>query len=311
MKLDAFTYLINKNKGGSSGGAELNIAYGDTPPTDTTKLWVKTAEPEVLQITPKLHPINEELDIGIGNLPTAAQAIASSVVGTKVYLFGGYGSSRLSTINVFDTESNTITTLGAKLPSYSSDMASAVVGTKVYLFGGAKGTSGSAGSNDRLATINVFNTESNTITTLSKNLPSGAYGITSAVVGTKVYLFGGYDGSFLSRINVFDTESNTITTLDVTLPVSNCDIASAVVGAKVYLFGGSSVGTKLNTINVFVALTELPANNMLIETSTTENTFDLLPNMVVGVRNVFIGNAEGYAERAEAYLHNGTEWRKL
>ena len=408
MKLDAFNYLMNKNKGGSSGGAELNIAYGDTAPDDTSKLWVKTAEPEGVQITPKLHPMSEVLIMGIKQITDYAYDIASAVVGTKMYLFGGKYATNLKKINVFDTESNTITALGTTLPSAAYGIASAVVGTKVYLFGGRMTNSylktinvfdtesntittlsttlpyaahgiapavigtkvylfggytdsnyNYTGGGDYLKTINVFDTESNTITTLSTTLPAYTYGIAPAVIGTKVYLFGGYTGNPLHTINVFDTESNTITTLSTTLPYAAHDIASAVVGTKVYLFGGYSgsdyhntinvfdtesnaittldtklpnpaygiassvVGTKvylyggitegryLDTINVFVALAELSENNMLIETSTAENTIDLLPNIKVGVRNVFIGNAEGYAERAEAYLHNGTEWRKL
>ena len=34
------------------GGGELNIAYGDTAPEDTSKLWVKTAEPDSVEISP-------------------------------------------------------------------------------------------------------------------------------------------------------------------------------------------------------------------------------------------------------------------
>lgn len=36
----------------TSGGGELNIAYGDVAPEDTSKLWVKTAEPESVEISP-------------------------------------------------------------------------------------------------------------------------------------------------------------------------------------------------------------------------------------------------------------------
>ena len=36
----------------TSSGAELNIHYGDTAPEDTSKLWVKTAEPESVEISP-------------------------------------------------------------------------------------------------------------------------------------------------------------------------------------------------------------------------------------------------------------------
>lgn len=41
------------------GGGELNIYYGDTAPTDTSKLWVKTTEPESVEISPELF--GEEL----------------------------------------------------------------------------------------------------------------------------------------------------------------------------------------------------------------------------------------------------------
>ena len=34
------------------GGSELNIHYGDTAPEDTSKLWVKTVEPESVEISP-------------------------------------------------------------------------------------------------------------------------------------------------------------------------------------------------------------------------------------------------------------------
>ena len=61
-------------------------------------------------------------------------------------MFGGNALSDydnfLNTINVFDTETNTIETLSVTLPSKISDMTSVIIGTKVYLFGG-KGASSS------------------------------------------------------------------------------------------------------------------------------------------------------------------------
>ena len=36
----------------TSGGAELNIHYGDTAPEDTSKLWVKTTKPDSVEISP-------------------------------------------------------------------------------------------------------------------------------------------------------------------------------------------------------------------------------------------------------------------
>lgn len=48
--LSKVTALVNVPT--SSGGAELNIHYGDTAPEDTSKLWVKTTKPESVEISP-------------------------------------------------------------------------------------------------------------------------------------------------------------------------------------------------------------------------------------------------------------------
>jgi N-acetylneuraminic acid mutarotase len=385
---------------GSGGGAEYNIAYGDTEPTDTSKLWIKTNEPEALQVKLNANVVgSEDMMLAVGTLPKAAQGIASATIGTKVYLFGGYGSDNLNTINVFDTETNTIQTLSAKLPIATSGMSAAVVGTKVYLFGSRNGGAstidvvdtetntiqtsqsilpvavhtitsavvgnkiylfggqvsstyyntihifypetnslqtlsttlpkamsemasavigtkiylfGGCDSSTAYSHINVFDTETNTIQTLDKFLPKAAQGIASATIGTKVYLFGGYNsvsGKF-STVNVFNTETNTIQTLSATLPIGTYRMASATIGTKVYLFGGSG-GSTLNTINMFTALAELATNNMLIEASNGKNFFNLLPNLEIGINNVYLGNADGYGERVKAALYTNGAWAEI
>ena len=119
-----------------SGGCELNIAFGDTAPEDTSKLWVKTSEPSNVLVSASQFG-NGSLETGISYLPTGAYGIATGVVGTKIYLFGGHiNYNRLNTINVFDTTTNTITTLSTTLPTKAGGIASGVVGTKIYLFGG-------------------------------------------------------------------------------------------------------------------------------------------------------------------------------
>ena len=83
------------------GGAELNIAYGNTAPEDTSKLWVKTSEPSNVLVSASQFG-NGSLETGISSLPTGATGIASGVVGTKIYLFGGDSSGgRLNTINCY------------------------------------------------------------------------------------------------------------------------------------------------------------------------------------------------------------------
>ena len=388
-----------ESSGGGGGSAEFNIAYGDTPPEDTTKLWVKANEPEAVSITSSIVTASEELENSVGTLPsTAKKNMSAAAVGTKIYVFGGYGSNGggSNAIHLFDTENNTRSTLSAVLPKNLLDVGAAAVGTKIYVFGGygnstyyntiykydtesdavtstgatvatkaydiaavtvgtkiylfggcygsgssylsaiqmydtesnsrstisaylsaaatkigaaAVGTKiylfGGLSGTGKLNTIQVFDTETNDIETLSTTLPTAAEGIAAAAVGTKIYLFGGYDDSgYLKTIQVFDTESNTIETLSTTLPTATHDIAAVTVGAKIYLLGGGD----LTTINAFKALMPLASNNLLVEASATKNRFNLLPNVELGVNNVYLGNADGNGERVDAYLHNGTEW---
>jgi hypothetical protein len=346
----------------AGGGAELNIAYGDTPPEDTSKLWVKANNVEEMRIIPPaLLGANEAATVATdftiatlgAVLPKGVTAPAAVAVGKKIYVFGGlYGStasSSLNTINVFDTETKTITTLSTVLPTGTCSMGAAAVGKKIYLFGGKQ--------NPNLNTINVFDTETETITTLSAVLPTATYGIGTAAVGTEIYLFGGYhNAQFYNTINVFDTETKTITTLSTVLPKDTGKIGTAAVGAKIYLFGGTSYSQKINTINVFDTETEtittlsqvLPMKNsemgtaavgteiylfggdrsttinmfslpsfylaekhLLIVASLTDNIFNLLPNVVLGVQEVYRGNVDNEGEKVEAALYKDGEWANI
>ena len=381
--------------GGDGGSAEFNIAYGDTAPTDTSKLWVKANEPEAVKVTSNLVVGNEELITGVSEMKEALYGHSAAAVGTKIYTFGGYYNGYINTrdkayvydtvananseitsmpfglydmgvaavgakiylfgganngtakdyVREYDTENDTYTTV-ASLAQSSRDMATAAVGTKIYLFGGAYG------SNSKSNAIYEFDTEQKTITKIGATLPKSAYGIAAAAVGTKIYLFGGYNGSdYFDTINVFDTENYSIETLSVTLPVATYAMASAAIGKKIYLFGGFSgtlsdaisvfdtesntiatldaklpsglfyieavaVGTTIflvgasnnKTIHKFVTSFPLAANNLLIEASIKTNAVNILPNVELGVNNVYLGNAEGNGEKVEAYLHNGTEW---
>ena len=245
-RIDEYSTYISQ----ISSGASLNIAYGNTAPSDTSKLWIKGSEPgRLLLISGTPEPTLEDTISTLPTtLPTVAQSIGVASVSTKIYLFGGNKASsaddRLNTIQVFDTTNNTISTLSTTLPTAADGIGVASVSTKIYLFGGGGGAS------NYLNTINVFDTANNTITTLSTKLPKAADSIGVASVGNKIYLFGGYSDDKLNTINVFDTANNTITTLSTPLPTVMARMGTAAVGTKIYLFGGNGAGY-LNTIKVF------------------------------------------------------------
>ena len=407
------TNYASANVNVASKGAGLNIHYGLEPPIDTSKLWVKTnVTPNKVDIVKEVKNSNVGMNTGIGVLPINAYNISCGVVGTKIYLFGGSSSASggSSNIIVFDTTSNTITTLSTTLPTYVNGIACGVVGTKIYLFGGSSsggaytntiykfdtntntittlsttlpikakyiscgvvGTNiylfGGNDSNGSLNTIYKFDTNTNTITTLSTTLPTGAYYISCGVVGTKIYLFGGYYYSggarYLNTINVFDTTSNTIETLSTTLPTGKFNMACGVVDTICYLFGGSSSsnfytnniykfdtntntittlsttlptgayligcgvvgrscylfggGTSngsLNTINQFVISITLNQNNILLLQDFTKSPFKLInsedTNVEISIGQVYIGNANNEGEEVECAIYNGTQWKEI
>jgi hypothetical protein len=214
----------------SAGGAELNIAYGDTAPDDTSKLWIKASEPESIVFGGNFEGV-ESMSILDTVLPSAYSNMGATRIGNKIYLFGGYNTSNLQQIDVFDIETETIRRISSTaLPIAISNMGCASVGNKIYLFGGNS-------KNGRVNQIQRFDAETETITTLNTTLPTKCSHMGCVSVGTKIYLFGGHDGSYtLGRIDVFDTETETITTLSATY--GQYAFGCASVGTKIYLFGG-------------------------------------------------------------------------
>ena len=76
----ALGYSAGKKKGGSGGSMELNIAYGNTAPEDTTKMWCKTSQADGVDFLPvdrfdSLPAISKSIVIG-----------ATVVVDNKIYI---------------------------------------------------------------------------------------------------------------------------------------------------------------------------------------------------------------------------------
>lgn len=235
------------------------------------------------------------------------------VVGTKVYLFGGtagnYGND--NSIEVFDSETKTSRTCTTKLSNDSYNIGVGVVGDKIYLFGGKMGRSSSGYS--YLDTIQVFDIETESITTLSVTLPVTLSSMSTSVVGSKIYLFGGYNGSSYSdAIYVFDIETETVSELQTKLPTPVISATSGTIGTVTYVLGGQSdSNTYLNTIHVFNLEFDLEPDTMLLQTSFLDNKFEIVNGIEMGVKNVYRGNVDGKAERVEAYTYQDDAWVQI
>ena len=390
-------------------GSSLNIAYGNTAPEDTSKLWVKTAQPQNVTVDYDINNGVESVqalsttltegraDIGCGKVgdkiylfctdnnltirifDTTTNTLTSTgvtttlwhsafcAVGNKIYIFGGQNTfdSTKTTIHVYDTVNNSISTSPSVLPQPLMLSACAAVGTKIYIFGGFINKNLTASNaiyvydteNDALNTlsatlqpargyvgicvfgtkiylfggyngsaptniIDVFDTTDNTISTLSPTLPIGCYAMSAATIGTKCYLMGGRvtsagDPPGVDTINVFDAETETITTSSVTLPQPLFAAGCSSVGNDAYVFGGASSQLgfiQLNTIYKFTATFPLDEGDVYLQSDVFKNKFTLVtaPTEVkTGVSAVYVGNASNEAEYAEALLYDGSDWSPI
>ena len=88
-------------------------------------------------------------------------------------------------------------------------------------------------------------------------------------------------------------------------------MGTATVGTKVYLFGGCYSSTYYSSIHQFTALIDLPENHLMIEASAFENRFNLLPNLEIGVKNVYLGDLFGKGKRVAAALYQDGAWVEI
>ena len=132
-------YGIGNVKAKVSGGdANLNIAYGLTPPSDTTKLWVRT-DKEISDVIITENPTwsdvleSETISSQLENIYNQAVVRA----GEYVYFIGGkINGISTNKISRYNTITNEFEDLGLKLP-FNFEFSSAVCYKDyIYMYGG-------------------------------------------------------------------------------------------------------------------------------------------------------------------------------
>ena len=216
------------------GGAELNIAYGDTAPEDTSKLWCKTEKPSELVVSKETESVavgENKISTLAAKLPEILGGMICASVGKIIYVFGGVGSDykKRTTIFRFDTETDTFTTLPTQSPKGLYLGVAGVFNTKIYMFGTYE------------SEIHLFDTETETVTTLGTTVPKFENASLSCVIDHYIYTLT-WDTSLLTNTVVrFDMETETLSTVTSFKVDDTCWVNNTVsaVGAKMYITGGS------------------------------------------------------------------------
>lgn len=265
-----------------SGGAKLNIAYGDTAPEDTSKLWVKTAKPESVEISPELFGEtildSYAFNSGISSMSSSWQegkylyyfysgsvkrinletkeieTLYTGYSGNKGYVKNGRLYVVTSTqFGYYDLSDSTKTLNVIKEESSSGFNNSAIqfCGDYVCVIGGYAPPISSpyyhgiqCYYNSRIAVYKISTGE-----LLNMSLTQGCTDPTVCTIGDNLYVFGGYrsasSGSgYRTIIEKIDIESRSSTKV-ATLPIGTQNQGACVIGNVVYLFGGSQTATKV------------------------------------------------------------------
>lgn len=162
--------------GGGGAKSGLNIAYGLTPPADTSKLWVRMeGKPSFLEVSGSLPiPIGETVEnVGYNRMPTLlAQYYHNNVVqvGNKLYVFVYPGN----VFEIYNMDTNEWTQSSVRnmgKPFYYAGYA--VIDTKIYCFGG---WDASLPNLPELSQCLVYDTETDTWTLKNSAPTKGRWG---------------------------------------------------------------------------------------------------------------------------------------
>jgi subtilisin family serine protease/PKD repeat protein len=123
---------------------------------------------------------------------------AAGVMDGKIYAFGGYdGSSRLSSAEFYDPQTQIWTTLASmNIPRY--DIAGAALAGRLYALGG---NSRSFWDPPYVQDIEAYNRATDTWEMVSQLLNVGRQGLRPAVLGSNIFVMGGFVGTGSEGIN--------------------------------------------------------------------------------------------------------------
>jgi N-acetylneuraminic acid mutarotase len=165
-------------------------------------------------------------------LPLANSEMAVAEVLGKIYVLGGYPSSRVpqAAVQVYDPRTNTWT-MAAPLPVAMHHPVVTGFGGKLYSFGGQ------LASSDTPRTLS-YDPAANGWTDLAP-MPTARGAGSAAIIGDKIYIAGGRPPGE-NAFEAYDVPTNTwevLPDLPQTLPNRN-HIAATAIDGKVYVAGG-------------------------------------------------------------------------
>ncbi|CAI6314507.1 unnamed protein product [Periconia digitata] len=208
------------------------------------------------------------LPAGLAAADETRGSAAVGVYNATIFLAGGvtdlefYGNASqrsVRAVSAFDTVSRSWVALPEKarnLPEARDHAGAAVVGSKMYILGGR-----AFGQENVKDTVFVLDLEDLAAgwRTSSARMPTARGGVSTGVVGTKVYTLGGEgnvgsESGVFNEVEVFDTVDECWEAVDEGMKVPRHGTYAVGVGDRVYVPGGGIMqsGAPVDDFDVFV-----------------------------------------------------------
>ncbi len=195
-------------------------------------------------------------------LPARAEAAYGDTThGGFLYVIGGDNyAGVLSDLQRYDPVTDTWTTL-TSMPTARAGAAAAVIDDGIFVIGGRQSTSGPCSGGPYLGTVEKYDVDTNTWSTVAP-LPNPRSDLAAVAHGGKIFVFGGCTGtasapSVTNEADMYDPQTNTWTTGLASMPTPRASLVAGHSGDKVYAIGGTD-GVSASSVN---EVYDIPSNS--------------------------------------------------
>lgn len=229
------------------GGAKLNIDYGQTPPADTSKLWVPlSGKPDKVECKPASLSGSEFFESVV-----ATSGVLSYNVGPKAYFqFGEYvyfyhNTTTFIRLNINEAAAETVNirSVFTNLTVLDNGSGFCQNGNIVYIVTTGCNVSGSSYSNTSILACNLSTKQASRLGTLVGDAETNGVSQYSAIeyCNGNLYIAGGLRKSYANTTNtvkIFDLSTNTSRSA-YTMTHSAANLTMTAIGSNIYIFGGA------------------------------------------------------------------------
>eukprot|EP01095_Lingulamoeba_sp_RSL-Kostka_P017932 TRINITY_DN960_c0_g1_i3.p1 TRINITY_DN960_c0_g1~~TRINITY_DN960_c0_g1_i3.p1 ORF type:complete len:437 (+),score=83.10 TRINITY_DN960_c0_g1_i3:66-1376(+) len=207
----------------------------------------KEREKEIIKKKGKLKLVNNKLDVALNVRRSGANSVRMGI-SNKIMIFGGnkFNFRLVSEVEIFDTTTNTCTTLCIELNTPRYNAASCYCNNKIYIFGGVS-------KKKLLDSIEYYDDKFKKWIESPTTLNSPRDACTVNFYDGYVYLIGGEDKyNKLDTIEIYDPFNNVWLDEVYHLNIARAYHTSCIVDNKLFVIGGiNNSGSSLNSMEIF------------------------------------------------------------